>query len=59
MLEASRRAQLLVLRNDLVVIRNRATRLQLEEMISLISEAIAVISGQPEVANQVRPVTER
>ncbi len=45
----SRRAQLILLKNDLHVLRGRAERLDLPELVSLLSEAVALLSSQPEL----------
>jgi hypothetical protein len=51
----SRRAQLILLKNDLHVLRGRAERLDLPELVSLLSEAVAVLSSQPELEKSERP----
>jgi hypothetical protein len=51
----SRRAQLILLKNDLHVLRGRAERLYLPELVSLLSEAVALLSSQPELEKSERP----
>jgi hypothetical protein len=51
----SRRAQLILLKNDLHVLRGRAERLDLPELVSLLSEAVALLSSQPELEKSERP----
>ena len=51
----SRRAQLILLKNDLHVLRGRAERLDLPELVSLLSEAVALVSSQPELEKSERP----
>ena len=51
----SRRAQLILLKNDLHVLRGRAERLDLPELVSLLSEAVALLSSQPELEKPERP----
>lgn len=55
MSDVSRRAQLSLLKNDLHVLRGRAQRLDLPELVSLLSEAMAVISRQPELPKAEQP----
>jgi hypothetical protein len=55
MSEVSRRAQLILLKNDLHVLRGRAERLDLPELVSLLSEAVALLSSQPELEKPERP----
>jgi hypothetical protein len=55
MSEVSRRAQLILLKNDLHVLRGRAERLDLPELVSLLSEAVALVSSQPELEKSERP----
>jgi hypothetical protein len=47
--DISRRAQLILLKNDLHIMRGRAQRLDLGDVASLISEAILLLSNQPEI----------
>jgi hypothetical protein len=47
--DVSRRAQLILLRNDLHILRGRSERMDLSELVSLLSQAIAVIANQPEL----------
>ncbi|MDB5618335.1 hypothetical protein [Tardiphaga sp.] len=49
MSEVSRRAQLILLKNDLVLVRNRAVRAELQPVVSLISKAITLVSDLPEI----------
>ena len=51
----SRRSQLILLKNDLHVLRGRAERLDLPELVSLLSEAVALLSSQPELEKSERP----
>lgn len=51
----SRRAQLILLKNDLHVLRGRAERLDLPELVSLLSKAVALLSSQPELEKSERP----
>lgn len=53
--DVSRRAQLILLRNDLHILRGRAERLDLPQLVPLISEAMAVVSNQPEVPKSDQP----
>jgi hypothetical protein len=53
--DVSRRAQLILLKNDLHVLRGRAERLDLPELVSLLSEAMAVVSSQPELPKSEQP----
>ena len=55
MSDVSRRAQLILLKNDLHVLRGRAERLDLPELVSLLSEAMAVVSSQPEFLKSEQP----
>jgi hypothetical protein len=42
----SRRSQLIILKNDLLLAHNRAERADLERVVALMSEAISIISSQ-------------
>lgn len=53
--DISRRAQLILLKNDLHIIRGRAQRLDLIDVASLISEAILRLSNQPEIPKSEQP----
>jgi hypothetical protein len=55
MSDVSRRAQLILLKNDLHVLRGRAERLDFPELVSLLSEAMAVVSSQPELLKTEQP----
>jgi hypothetical protein len=55
MSDVSRRAQLILLRNDLHVLRGRAARLDLLELVSLLSRAIALVSSEPELLKSEQP----
>jgi hypothetical protein len=53
--DVSRRTQLILLKNDLHIMRGRAQRLDLPGVASLILEAISIISDQPEVPKSEQP----
>jgi hypothetical protein len=55
MSDVSRRAQLILLKNDLHVSRAKAERLDLPELVSLLSKAIALVSSQPELPKPEHP----
>lgn len=42
----SRRSQLIILKNDLLLAHSRAERADLDQVVALMSEAISIISGQ-------------
>ncbi|KZD22299.1 hypothetical protein A4A58_09645 [Tardiphaga robiniae] len=53
--DVSRRAQLILLKNDLHIMRGRAQRLDLSDVALLISEAVLLLSNQPEVSKSDQP----
>jgi hypothetical protein len=55
MSDVSRRAQLILLKNDLNIIRGRAQRLDLPSVASLMLEAISIMSDQPELPKSEQP----
>jgi hypothetical protein len=46
MTDTSRRSQLIILKNDLLLAHNRAERADLDRVVALMSEAISIISSQ-------------
>jgi hypothetical protein len=55
MSDVSRRTQLILLKNDLHMLRGRAERLDLSELVSLLTEAMASVSSQPELSKSEQP----
>ena len=53
--DVSRRAQLILLKNDLHIMRGRAQRLDLSDVALLISEAVQLLSNQPEISKSDQP----
>ena len=53
--DVSRRAQLILLKNDLHIMRGRAQRLDLSDVALLISQAVQLLSDQPEVSKSDQP----
>lgn len=55
MSDVSRRAQLILLKNDLHIMRGRAQRLDLGDVALLISQAVQLLSNQPEISKSDQP----